>query len=233
VAQWTERDWEMSTIHPGMRYPGPIPLAPKKDGKYTLLERDGNYGVVLRFQTGTGTKELRPTKEHPKLVEMVNKIKIERSGAPGGQFLINEYFHVVVPTQDSDYLFAGTYETLLEFSHDGEIVSGRAPESLEPGDPWPGPLVGARYTLAAGGADIYYKHEASPGVTKKVNLSDFHPEAAVRALTNRLMAVKGKAGGTICINEAGEFFSPVNGVVLYLGPLGEDVWFPAPDVDGP
>ena len=221
----------MSTIHPGMRYPGPILLAPKKDAKYTLLSDGGNYGVVLRFQTGTGTKKLTPTKEHPKLVAMVNKIKKDHNGGPGGPFLINEYFHVVVPTKDLDYLFAGTYKTLLEFSHDGEIVSARAPESLVPGDPWPGPLVGAKYTLASDGADIYYEYEASLGVTKRVNLSDFHSQAAVHALTTRLMAVKGKAGGTIYINEAREFFSPVNGVVLYLGPLGEDVWFPVPDVD--
>ena len=116
MAQWTERDWEMSTIHPGMRYPGPIPLAPKKDGKYTLRSDGPNYVVVLRFMTESGIKPLSPTTGHHELVEMVNNIKRAHGGRSGGPFLINEYHHVVVPTKGRDYLFAGTYETLLELS---------------------------------------------------------------------------------------------------------------------
>jgi hypothetical protein len=44
------------------------------------------------------------------------------------------------------------------------------------------------------------------------------------------------AGGRIYINEAGEFFAPTmtmsrNIPYLYLGPLGDDQWFPPPPVD--
>jgi len=60
--------------------------------------------------------------------------------------------------------------------------------------------------------------------------------AAAAALAHRLRSVKGFAGGRIYINEAGEFFAPIPGrsnnlSYLYLGPLGEDQWFPPPDVD--
>ena len=237
MARWGERDWKMSTIHPGMRYPGPILLAPKKDAKYTLLSDGGNYGVVLRFQTGTGTKKLTPTKEHPKLVAMVNKIKEDHKGGPGGPFLINEYHHVVVPTKGGDYLFAGTYETLLEFPLGGGrgSISARAPKGLKPGDIWPGPRVGSKYKLTAGG-DISYETEISPGVIKSVCLTNFHTEAEVHALTSRLLIHKGRDGGRIYINEASEFFAPVAKEFLYLGCLGEDdgdKWFPVPAVDGP
>jgi hypothetical protein len=72
----------------------------------------------------------------------------------------------------------------------------------------------------------------SPSRTQRARLTDHHDKVSVSRLTKRLAEVK-KKGGRIYINEAGEFFAPVGGEHLYLGPLEDDVWFPAPDVPRP
>ena len=112
--------------------------------------------------------------------------------------------------------------------------SPRSADGLLAGDPWPGPHVGIRYTLTAGGRDIKYEEQVTPSRTRDHLLSDYHGEAAAVALANRLSRTKGFQGGRIYINEVGEFFAPMdeygNVAYVYLGALDEDPWFPAPDV---
>ncbi len=138
---------------------------------------------------------------------------------------------MVVPTADGPF-YAGTYEKVLEFEFDGMLITPVAPLGLNPGDYWPGPHVGVSYVLAAGGKDIYFKNTAGNRETKSF-LSDHVGEPAAERLARRLASQKGSAGGRIYINECGEFFAPPvddSGQFVYLGPLGEDGWFPAPDV---
>lgn len=215
-----------------MKYPGLIPVNVNKDAKYSIATRSEPHVVKLIFQVNSGERALLTTDQHQELVDMVDKVKIEHSGTPGGAFYINEFFDVVVPTQGGTAYFAGCYERLLEFDFDGMIVSPRAPIGLSPGDVWPGPHVGAPYTLAGDGYDIRYELRVSPSRTQRARLTDYHNKASVSRLTERLVKVK-KKGGRIYINEAGEFFAPVGGEHLYLGPLEDDVWFPAPDVPRP
>jgi hypothetical protein len=66
-------------------------------------------------------------------------------------------------------------------------------------------------------------------------LSDHVGRGAAAQLANRLRQIKGPQGGRVYINEVGEFFAPIDdgdsGVsYVYLGPLEDDPWFPAPDV---
>lgn len=190
--------------------------------------------VRLIYRVSERERQLLTTNRHDSLVDMVNKVKLEVTGQRGGAFYINEYFDVVVPTIDRGFFFAGIYEKqVLEFDFDGTILSPRAPQGLRPGNPWPGPHAGIRYTLTAGGDDI--KYELEDGRRREEHrLSDHGPAAAT--LAHRLRSVKGMAGGRIYINEAGEFFAPMmtmsrNIPYLYLGPLGDDQWFPPPPVD--
>ncbi|MDA0269485.1 MAG: hypothetical protein O2798_00695 [Chloroflexi bacterium] len=215
-------------------YPGNLPRNVNHDAKYSVVhDSDGDMRVRLLYTLSEGERALLSTDKHPKLVAMVNEVKDEIHGAPGGAFYINEYRQVIVPTNTA-YFFAGTYETLLEFEFEGKVIGPKASSTVTPGDTWIGPHVGIPYTLAAGGRDFYYEVETRPSVTKRVTLSAAVGAPAAAALARRLAEVKGSQGGRVYINEAREFFAPieVGGAwqQRYLGPLGKDAWFPQPSV---
>lgn len=214
-------------------YPWLTPSNVSKDAKYSIRNGRDGWEVQLLFRVSSRERALLATAGHDELIEMVNDVKETGSGAPGGAFYINEFCDVLVPTAGGSF-FAGVYEELLEFDFDGEIISAAAPPDLRPGDEWPGPHMGVRYTLMAGGNDI--KCEIAGKRTKvEHRLSDTAGEAAAARLAKRLATVKGSDGGRIYINERGNFFSPPRdgGVEhIFLGGLDEDPWFPAPDVPG-
>jgi hypothetical protein len=77
--------------------------------------------------------------------------------------------------------------------------------------------------------------QVRPGRFQEHWLSDHVDHHAASQLAKRLRQVKGPEGGRVYINEVGEFFAPIDnrdGTVsyVYLGPLEDDPWFPAPDV---
>lgn len=214
-------------------YPGLAPSNVNKDAKYSIRTDEGGWVVHLLYRVSDRERALLTTDAHADLVEMVNEVKTEVNGQPGGAFYINEFKDVLVPADGECYL-AGFYDDLLEFDFDGPVISPRAPEDLEPGDPWLGPHVGIQYTLMAGGNDIKYYLKRGR-IQREERLSDHVGETNAADLARRLARTKGTQGGRIYINECGEFFTPPGdggSEHLYLGSLGEDLWFPAPDVPG-
>ena len=199
----------------------------KKAAKYRVKREAGDWVVQLQYELDHRSTALLTTKEHPDLIEMVNRVKEVVNDAPGGAFYINEYGQVLVTSTSTDYFVAGLYDECLEFDFDGEIISCRPPETLAPGELWDGPHVGIPYTLTAAGDDIRYSVQFA-NVVEKHHLSDDVGEAAARELAQRLARHK-RSGGRIYINECREFFAPVDGddgwQMVYLGPLGSDVWF--------
>jgi hypothetical protein len=163
---------------------------------------------------------------------MVNTLKREVNLVDGGPFYINEYLHVLVPTTNG-YWFAGSYVPRLKFRYNSEVISPCAPDSLKPGDPWPGPHVGISYVLTAGANDLKYRI-VEGNVEHTRTLSTDIGVGPAKQLANRLARVKGDNGGAIYINEARSFFAPVlranKYTYLYLGPLGKDAWFKDPTV---
>ena len=219
-----------------MKYPGYVPSNVSKDAKYSVVSGPDGWEVRLIYRLSAREEALLTTKHHDRLVDMVNDVKLEHNGKEGGAFYVNEFFDVLVPTVDGNCYFAGTYQEVLEFEFDGEVISPRPRPGLEPGEPWPGPHVGIRYTLKAGGRDIGYETKPSPNLVRKELLSDCHGEGPAAELAARLARIKGDKGGRIYLNECGEFFSPpsaLGGEYVYLGALDDDVWFPAPDVPRP
>jgi hypothetical protein len=215
-------------------YPGLIPSNVSKDAKYSVKHgASGGWEISLLYRANNREKELLSTDRHDGLVALVNAVKEQFQGSGGGAFYINEYLHVLVPTP-TGCVYAGCYEPHIYFEYDGRSLGPTPPDGLEPGDSWPGPHVGIRYTLAAGGDDIRYEVVDGRRTTEHY-LSDFAGREPARALAQRLAAVKGQQGGRLYINEAAQFFSPMNeadgGVrYVYLGALEEDSWFPAPPV---
>lgn len=210
-------------------YPGYVPSNVSKDAKYSIKYGRDGMEVTLLFTVGPRERELLATADHAELVQKVNAVKEKANGVPGGVFYINEFRDVVVPSTGGVSFFAGEYRRTLEFNLDGATISPKAPPDLQPGDDWPGPRAGVAYVLAAGGNDIYYKHKVGRRETKVV-LSDLYGEGPASGLAKRLAAIKGTNGGRIYINEECEFFDPDSNV--YLGSVGDDPWFPPPDVPG-
>ncbi len=219
-----------------MKYPGYVPSNVNKDAKYSVVNGTNGYEIRLIYRLSAREEALLTTEHHQPLVDMVNEVKLEHNGKEGGAFYINEYLDVLVPTVDGNCYFAGQYQQPLAFEFEGDVISPKAPPGLQPGEPWPGPHVGIRYKLKAGGRDIEYSTKPKPNIVRTDLLSDHHGEDAAAELAVRLAQVKGEAGGRIYLNECGEFFSPpakLGEDYIYLGALDDDVWFPPPDVPRP
>jgi mRNA-degrading endonuclease RelE of RelBE toxin-antitoxin system len=199
-----------------------------KDTRYTA-KLDGS--VQLVYYVGRNERALLTTDAHSELVEMVNEAKRAGGGTAGGGFFINEYRHVLVPTQSGKTLYAGRYTRDLEFEFDGTLISPVAPPDIGPGDVWPGPHVGMKYTLAAGANDIRYDELTPRGTIKTVCLSDYCQNGEADELLRRLRRIK-PSGGALYINEARELFAPVDRgdgyERRYIGHLGRHPWFPEP-----
>lgn len=210
-------------------YPGNTQTNASKDAKYTVKREDGDWAVKLVFTLDRRERTLLATVDHDPLVEMVNLVKDEHSGQPGGAFYINEFRDVLVSSPDG-VMYAGNYDGLLEFEFEGRIVSPRAPDDLQPGDVWSGPHVGVRHVLAADLKDIYYKSRTG-NRERKVVLSNEVGAGPAAHVANRIGVQKGESG-RVYINECGELFGPAAGQdhFVYFGHLGEDPWFPKPEV---
>jgi len=214
-------------------YPGNIPSNVGRDAKYSVVSGADGYEVRLVYRVSNRERALLTTDAHPELVEMVNAVKKEVNGVPGGAFYINEYLDVLVPCTDRECYYAGNYRRTLHFKFDDLEVSPKAPAGLLPGDDWPGPRVGIRFKVKAGARDIAYVRK-SANRESEVCLSDVHGTKDASALARRLSTHKGEGGGRIYLNEAFEFFGPPSNPgdpFIYLGPLGGDLWFPPPSVD--
>jgi len=228
---------------PLTRFQGNCPNNVNRDAKYGIHFEKGQPIIGLTYSAAGGERWYASTKQHPRLVEMVNAIKVETTGKPGGAFYINEYGHVIVPTVDNaapstPYYLAGTYSDLLEFEFEGNLLSpepvGLDGKPLEIGKEWQGPRVGIPYVLAAGGSDIKYTLEVRPNVEKTVKLSEKVGVGAANATAAKLRTLRGFTGGRFYINERRCLFTPVaaqgsTSSFVYAGQLGaNDAWFPNP-----
>lgn len=207
-------------------YPWLEPSAINEEAKYRVTA-DG--AIRLIYPIDRRERELLTTDAHPELVEMVRSMKATHGEAPSGVFYINEWRHVLVKAGGGTW-FAGRYDRQLEFDLDGQTISAVAPSHLEPGDLWPGPRVGVRYTLAASGDDVYCRRLVRPGRERDEYLTDYVP--AARQLVREWARIR-PGGGRLYINEAREVFTPGSeaGSFLYVGRAPLDRWFPEPRVD--
>lgn len=220
-----------------IRYLWNIPHNVAKDAKYVVRHHHGRLEVALLYRTSHGEEWTVSTADHPDLVRMVNEIKLETTGKPGGTFYINEYRQVIVPAADrsDSYYYAGEYLQDLAFGFEGKVVSSRAADldgrPLKPGDEWLGAHPGIPYVLKAGGNDIAFKRPLRPNVTREELLSRHTSPKEASELARRIQAVKGFQGGRFYINERRHLFCPLyaGGEVsyLYIGDLEPwDPWFP-------
>ena len=225
---------------PYPKFPGNCPRLAPKDAKYSIRWDQGEQVVSLIYRVGKTERVYLATKDHRKLVKMVNAVKDEIADASGGVFYINEWRQIIVPvTGEIDYYYAGEYEGNLEFDFDGQILSGRPRgldgKPLSPGDEWQGPHPGILYKLRAGGRDVSYEVRIGLNRTKEIRLSDVRDRQAAAQIARKVREQRDERGGRFYVNEWRAMFTPVSedGVLryVYIGQLEEsDPWFPKPQV---
>jgi len=208
-----------------------------KQGKYRVIHHKGEFAIEVVIETPDDIRSYPTSREHPQLVEMVNKVKLAADGREGGSFYINEFCQVIVPSGDPvKYYYAGDYHQHIVLSLDGVEFSGRPHDEsgnlLKPGDPWIGrPRPGIGYVLKAGGADIEYTLDLGPGREKAVRLSKVVGEAKARQTARKISLIKGNSGGGFYINEYRALFGPLQQDAgyqyIFIGTLtDQDAWFP-------
>lgn len=215
-------------------YGGNWPASVNKDAKYSIRYEEGKYVVGIVYFAQNREVWYPTTDAHNDLVEMINRIKTDVQGVPGGAFYINEYRHVIVPAGNPvSYYFAGYYPKDLVFSFEGVELSGRPVKldgkPLVPGDTWEGPHQGIRYKLAAGGKDVSYEKYVRPRVMKEITLSDAVGSELAKRTASKIGSIIGFTGGRFYINEYCQMFTGMP--YRYIGALeNDDPWFPEPDV---
>lgn len=218
---------------------GNCPGSVNKDAKYRVKHESGKYVIGIYYWSGDGEIWYPISEDHSELVDMVNAVKINFTGTPGGAFYINEYRQVLVPVagDESGYYYAGEYHKDLVFIFEGKTISGNAVDfegkPITPGDPWPGPHPGIPYTLAAGGKDIFFRYNPRPRVEKEVRLSKVIGGEKTAKIAKMIAEVKGNLGGRFYVNEYCQVFTPRNGDngvdYIYVGKLPDlENWFLKP-----
>jgi hypothetical protein len=217
-----------------------------RQGKYRVVHHGDNFAVEVIIETPDGIRSYPTSRAHPLLVAMVNLVKLKATGVEGGQFYLNEWHQVVVPAGNPvRYFYAGEYPQPVVLTLDDVEFSGRPHDDtgnlLKPGDAWVGrPRPGIEYVLKAGGTDIEYKFELSPGREKIVRLSRLVGETKARQTARKIALIKGNKGGRFYVNEYRALFGPQQKEdgysYVFIGILtDEDPWFPKwiPTAAGP
>jgi len=208
-----------------------------KQGKYRVVHQRDGFAVEVVIETPDDIRSYPTNREHPQLVEMVNKVKLASEGREGGPFYVNEWHQVIVPVGDPvKYYYAGEYPNPIVLALDGVEFSGRphddAGNLLKPGDPWVGrPRPGLGYVLMAGGADVRYTIQLSPGREKVIRLSKEVGEERARQTARKISLIKGNTGGAFYVNEYRAIFGPQQAEdgyrYVFIGVLSDpDAWFP-------
>lgn len=227
-------------MSPLVRFGGNCPRNVSRDAKYTVRRAPSGSGlsglvVGLVYEAEEEERWHPCTDQHPQLVQMVNDVKEELTGATGGAFYINEYGQVLVPAAGVDeYYLAGEYHGTLRFEFEGHVLTGEPVDvhgaSLSPGARWMGPHPGVPYVLAGNCRDIYFESTPRPLVTKKVKLSRAIGAPAALAVARMITAVKGIDGGRFYVNEHRAIFTPLersgSWEYIYVGQLDPSSWFP-------
>lgn len=220
-----------------IRFEGNCTASVVRQARYRVKHDPAGFKIEIVMDTPDGERLYPASREHPELVKMVNAVKLAKGGGEAGQFYINEFHQVIVPAGTPiEYYHAGEYPHDIILKLDGQEFSGRPHDDsgnlLAPGSRWTGrPRPGIKYTLKAGGADVEYEREISPGRARVVRLSKVVGASGARETARKIAAVKGNKGGPFYVNEYRAIFGPVNHAdgmdYLFIGVLSEtDPWFP-------
>ncbi len=126
----------------------------------TVFWRDNGYNLTCPVRETTS--DVRD------MARAVNAIKREKTGLPGGSFVINEFGKVICPVQNSsDRFLVGKASGYLYFEDpwdDDHPLSLCDDEGLNCGDRWQLPYMGIQYQLHRNNR-IYFRFDDADGAT--------------------------------------------------------------------
>ncbi len=219
-----------------------LPCCPGRDSRYTIRHHPSNpQRWWVHYETPSGAR-IPADEPHQELIALVNELKAEMAGAPGGgAFSINEYGQVIARTRSTgsgqaihvvnvnDTGVVSTYNPAITF-HGGQLDPRM---TLREGETWTGPLSGMTYRLTAPGNpqapsrkldEIFTEVEgAILQVSQHGGIEPYPPVDGPLAAFLLALRRQLPQGGRFRVNEHRRAFTS-NGS-KFVGTIPSDAWF--------
>ncbi len=216
-----------------------LPICPGHDSRFTIHHHKTLAGAPWWIYYDDDPADL----PHADLVAVVNDLKRQEGQLEGGSFSINEHGQIIArtnapigPGQGNSVHLVGvvggsvySYNTPITFRH-GALDPTAEPEE---GDPWPGPLCGMSYTLAAPGYgklpsrmhdEVTVKVEGQTlALSMDASISPYPPTSGPLALFLQALRRCLPDGGRFRVNEHARAFTSDDEV--YVGRVPLKHWF--------
>lgn len=198
-------------------------------GKPSVLHVRWDDVVDLIWQDGQDSYKCvaEMTTDLERLGKLVNSVKRQRTGQPGGSFAITEYGQVVCPVADDSFerFYIGDCTGTITFlGPDGVPLTLDNDSELRSGDDWELPYVGVAYNLSR--KDRIYFPQKDGDDTELL-----YPRKQDRDLIRALRRVRGNGGFRFIVNPHGIVLTkvkegPYDWQPKYVGRINYDLWFP-------
>ncbi len=191
------------------------------------VRRDNSIDIVWEGGDDTCICKACMTPEVRSLARAINRVKRERTGQPGGSFVINEYGQVICPVADGSFerFYVGDCLGAIPFVWpDGDSFTLNDDDDLEPGDDWILPYIGIAFNLSRNNR-IYFP------LREGYDTECVYPPQQDRQLIQALRAVRGSGGFRFIVNPHGIVLTKVEDDPFiwqpkYVGRIDYERWFP-------
>jgi len=216
-----------------IQYSGNCPDRAVIRAKHAVVHRRRGSVISMVEYHGTAKIWTDSVENHDELLGMLREAWRYAPRASDGDFFVNEYRHVIVPSDNGAYHYAGVYPLPVSFLIGASVYDGRAVDRrghpLKKGSPWPWPPLGVPYGL--NGGEIRLRSRDALGVVRAVVLTDANHSLEARSVTESIVELLGPGPGVVLVNECRETFGWSLGgrrICVYLGMLPDRGWFPDP-----
>jgi hypothetical protein len=220
-----------------------LPCCPGNDSRYTIKrshDRPGRPWWI--FYEPPSADPIPADDPHDDLVNLVNALKWEMAQSEGGPFSINEHGQVIARARALEG--PGNTIHIINVTNRGVVSTYRTPilfqggllnpeASPEEGEPWPGPLSGMTYKLAAPGNpkppsrnldEIFVEEEGVIlQISTHASITPYPPASGLLARFLQALRRQLPNGGRFRVNEHGRAFTSQS--AIYIGTIPRAQWF--------
>ena len=167
---------------------------------------DGTTQLIWQDAGILCTCEARATPPLERMAQAINRVKLQRTGQPGGSFIINEFGQVLCPVADESFerFYVGDCRGAITFvDPDGNDFTLDDDAGLQPGDDWKLPYLGMPFNLS-GRNRIYFQQKN--GVESECIYAPVNDQSLIHSLR----AVRPYGGVRFIVNPHGIVLTKVN-----------------------